>query len=524
MGCNKMKKFNVTGVCIPEKDYMVDTTPKLNQIIRMIENNEYFTINRARQYGKTTTFASLYRRLKEKYTVIRMSFEGVGEEAFSSNIAFVRFFVNKVADFLDILGEKDEVIAEWRSFENYEKTQDAFDYLGKKITTLCKSNEKEIIVCIDEVDKSSDNQIFLNFLGMLRDKYLSTREGLDFTFKSVILAGIYDIKNLKLKLRPDAEKRYNSPWNIAADFNVDMSFSAVEIATMLQEYENDFHTGMDIEAISEELYFYTSGYPFLVSRLCKWIDEEGDKIWNLKNVKQAVNAVLRSDNTLFDDLIKNVENDPDLKRILRDILLNGLEVPFVKSNEIVKKGVMFGILSEKDNYTKVSNIIFETYLYNHFLMEKLLETPGLANKNSEYVEHGKLNMPYILKKFQELMHTEYRSQDEKFIERQGRLLFLCFLKPIINGTGFYYVEPETRNNTRMDLVVAYGNEEYIIELKIWHGGQYRAKGIKQLEDYIDSRNVENGYLISFSFLKSKQSVCRWLDDAETRKKIFEVVI
>ena len=53
---------------------------------------------------------------------------------------------------------------------------------------------------------------------IMRDK-----QGMNYTFHSVILAGVYDIKNLKLKLRPDAEKKYNSPWNIAADFNVDMT-------------------------------------------------------------------------------------------------------------------------------------------------------------------------------------------------------------------------------------------------------------------------------------------------------------
>jgi hypothetical protein len=50
---------------------------------------------------------------------------------------------------------------------------------------------------------------------------------------------VYDIKNLKLKLRPDGEHQYNSPWNIAARFSVDMSFSTEQIAHMLQEYEDD---------------------------------------------------------------------------------------------------------------------------------------------------------------------------------------------------------------------------------------------------------------------------------------------
>lgn len=75
-----MKKFNVTGTCIPEKHYMADISDKLSRIIGMIENEEYFTINRARQYGKTTTLSQIDRKLREKYTVLRISFEGAGGE------------------------------------------------------------------------------------------------------------------------------------------------------------------------------------------------------------------------------------------------------------------------------------------------------------------------------------------------------------------------------------------------------------------------------------------------------------
>ena len=49
------KKFNITGLCVPEKHYMVDTSNRINEIAKMVEDGEYFTINRPRQYGKTTT-------------------------------------------------------------------------------------------------------------------------------------------------------------------------------------------------------------------------------------------------------------------------------------------------------------------------------------------------------------------------------------------------------------------------------------------------------------------------------------
>lgn len=55
--------------------------------------------------------------------------------------------------------------------------------------------------------------------------------------------------------------QYNCPWNIAAKFNIDMSFSASQIANMLEEYETDYRTGMNIKAVAEEIYGYTSGYP-----------------------------------------------------------------------------------------------------------------------------------------------------------------------------------------------------------------------------------------------------------------------
>lgn len=70
------------------------------------------------------------------------------------------------------------------------------------------------------------------------------KKRLFYSFKLVILAGLYDVKSLKLKIRNEEEAKYNSPWNIAVDFDVDMSFSAKEISTMLKEYStensNDF--------------------------------------------------------------------------------------------------------------------------------------------------------------------------------------------------------------------------------------------------------------------------------------------
>lgn len=104
---------------------------------------------------------------------------------------------------------------------------------------------------------------------MLRSKYLLRNEGKDYTFQSVILAGVHDVKSLKLKLRSDEEHKYNSPWNSATDFNIGMSFSKNEIMTMLEEYCYDTKVRMDKDYFAGKLYYYISAYPFWVSKLCK---------------------------------------------------------------------------------------------------------------------------------------------------------------------------------------------------------------------------------------------------------------
>ena len=54
------KVFNTTAVCVPEEHYMVNIDTRLKEIRKLVDGGKYFTINRARQYGKTTTLRALH--------------------------------------------------------------------------------------------------------------------------------------------------------------------------------------------------------------------------------------------------------------------------------------------------------------------------------------------------------------------------------------------------------------------------------------------------------------------------------
>ena len=79
------------------------------------------------------------------------------------------------------------------------------------------------------------------------------------------------------------------------------------------------------------------------------------------------------------------------------------------------------------------------------------------------------------------------------------------MNPIINGTGNYYIESRTRDQKRTDVIIDYLVQQYIIELKIWHGERYNAEGEKQIGEYLDYFGLSAGYMLSFNFNKKKET-------------------
>jgi hypothetical protein len=522
-----MKRFNVTGLCVPEEDYMVDISGKIAQIKQLIDRGSYFTINRARQYGKTTTLNELEKRLSHEYTVISISFEGLGDESFLSPEKFCPAFVRKIVKALRYpsVNIEEDYIEEWA-----DSNVDDFDLLSAHITKMCRN--KKMVLMIDEVDRTSNNRVFLQFVGMLRDKFLARKNGKDFTFHSVILAGVYDIKNIKLKLineglyTPAAteNKIYNSPWNIAVNFEVDMSFNPTEIATMLKEYEADHKTEMNIAEIAEEIYRYTSGYPFLVSRMCQCIEEELDKEWTQEGIQKTVTIMLVEQNTLFDDMFKNIKSYSDLSDFLYELLFVGEEKNFNTDNSVVNLGAMFGFLKNSGGKTKVANRIFEIRIYNYFADSSKIKRPLNGVLKYDVVKNGRFDMELCLLKFADYYAEIYSENDLKFLERHGRLLFLSYLRPLINGEGFYHIESGFTDLRRMDIVVDYGHEQFIIELKIWRGEKHEEDAQKQLLNYMETKNADTGYLLTFDFRKesSKDHKAGWTEFND--KKIFDIII
>ena len=187
---------------------------------------------------------------------------------------------------------------------------------------------------------------------------------------------------------------------------------------------------------------------------------------------------------------------------------------------------MFGFAREKNGDVVIANRIFETRFYDMLLTEtnEINSQIYLAGERQkpEFFSQGHLNMELVLEKFVQYFHDIYGEKTERFIEDDGRKLFLLYLRPIINGVGNYYIEAQTRDLTRTDVIVDYLGEQFVIEMKIWHGEEYNERGEKQLSEYLDYYHINKGYLLSFSFNQNKQIGTHTIQLGD--KMIFEAVV
>ena len=522
-----MKTFKTTGACIPSKNYMVDLSSRLKAIKAMVDAGDYFTINRARQYGKTTTLTALETYLDPEYTVLSLDFQGISAGAFETEGEFVQALCRIIIDARDMLGTDvpDQYIAEMAALNEKEPDRVKLDDIFRVFTKWCKAADKPVVLIIDEVDSATNNQVFLDFLAQLRDRYLRRETRNVPTFQSVILAGVTDVKNLRRKIRPEDEHKFNSPWNIAADFTVEMSFSVSDISGMLAEYEADHHTGMDVNTVAQIIEDYTSGYPFLVSRICQLLDGDTKIEWNRHGIAEIVRRILMETNTLFDSLMGKVHSNEGLREVLWRILFSGETLTFNAYTLAIADAKMFGFVRNNNGTVEVSNRIFETLLYNYFLSQEELNSltyQAATEDKQQYIKNGRLDMDYVLKRFVTIYDDLYGDKNETFDEAEGRQRFLLFIRPIINGTGNYYIEAETRNKKRMDLVIDYKGEQFVVELKIWDGTKYHEEGEKQLCGYLDRMHLEKGYLLTYSFNKQKKTGVEYR--TINGKKLMEAVV
>jgi hypothetical protein len=366
-----MKTFTTEGVCYPELNYMVDTSDRIATMKKLVEEGKYIVVNRPRQFGKTTSLLLLEEALSEDFLVFSVDFEIGYAEMEKSSSDFLKGFFGLLWDCALTNEKTPDGLAKFLLACYNNKDEHSFVRLPYIIRTICELAKKPVVLIIDEVDKATDFSCFISLLSTLRALYLKRMKNI--TFKSVVLASVIDIKNLKVKIAPGSDDKL-SPWNIAVNFNESLSFSVDDVSKMLDEYASDNFVAFDIGKASRHICEFTAGYPFMVSDICLRISSkvangaDPADAWSFGGILSAACDLASSGSTLLESLMDKVKTISGLKEALYSILIHKEAINYNPDVSALELGVRYGLLKTDDlGRVIIRSIIIETRVYNYFV-------------------------------------------------------------------------------------------------------------------------------------------------------------
>lgn len=517
------KEFNVLGNCVPEKHYMAPVSDKIETILPLIKAGKYILLRAARQFGKTTLINEIRRTLKNEYLVINISMEGTDDTVWRDTQSFCKSFANTLVNYFkysDI--KKNAYVNFWQMQENKINN---FADLSVAITDFCSQNSQKILLMIDEADTNSGNNKFLYFMRMLRNKYIRQNNNLDKTFHSVILACVKDLTNATSPNAIEESDKYQLQWNIGVHIDTDLGLAISDIDNMLREYENDYKTGMNTRNAAELIYKYSNGYPYLASKICLTIHDKLDRNFSERSVEEAINIMVRETCPLFKSLTMNIAHSEDYKRLMTQILINrNNQITYDPNVPILAKAMEQSVIRKNENgNVMIHNIIFQKVLLSYFI-SSLAVSSTFHIPNTQYAGTSNMNLELLISQFAQLtLHNKF---SDSCLSENWRLLFISFLKPIVNQMGFYYIIQNSTENLRMTIVARYSNENYIIELNDYYGSQYEAAGEILVAKDADARFGNKGYVITYDHsVKTGDKAYtnpQWID--VNGKKVFKATL
>ncbi|MBI4647474.1 MAG: ATP-binding protein [Bacteroidia bacterium] len=489
--------FNTTGYCNPEKHYIVNPLRNIgDDISQLIAQESYFVIHAPRQSGKTTLLHAMTRKLNKEgnYIAVVFSVETAGYQSITepeANKKIIRAIYQKATEFL-----QTEYLPE-------DPLEFKGEYIGVYLNEWAVKMPKPIVLFIDEIDALYDD-VLVSMLRQLRDGFQSRPK---YFPASVALIGLRDVRDYKLKSRySDGSLGSGSPFNIKAESFMLKNFTREEINLLYNQHTQE--TGQVFPAhVIDEIYELSGGQPWLTNAIAREITQnilknDYSREITMEIVLQAKESLIQRRDTHLDSLLDKLKEER-VKKIITNII-NGDSPLFDTFNDDLKYCIDLGIVKNENNRILFSNKIYKEIvprvLSYHWQMGI-----GEEGDSNWYIKDDRLDMDKLLKAFQNF----YRENSEHWIDRFNykeagqQLLLMAFLQRVINANG--RIEREMAvGRGRTDLVVHFGKDRYVLELKIKHKSFLKEKGFDQLSRYLDTLGLKKGYLILFEPAKSSE--------------------
>lgn len=463
---------------------MLPPEPRLPEARELIEDGLYFVLHAPRQTGKTTTLAALARELtaEGRYLAVHFSCEEakVAGDDYASAERLVLTAIREACVALDVPPDCLPPAVRPDAVRG-SRVQAA-------LTAWARRSPRPLVLFFDEIDGLTGTSL-VSVLSQLRSGYTTNQGAFP---HSVALCGLRDVRD----------------WNIKAASLRLSDFTFGEVADLYGQHTKE--TGQEFEARAVQRAFEASqGQPWLVNALARHITRYmrvpmSEPITDA-HMDEAVERLILERATHLDSLVDRL-GEPRVHRVIEPILAGTILPLDERYNDDLSFVRDLGLVS-RARPVQIANPIYQEVVVR--VLSQGVEASIDADPRAFLLPDGRLDIPRLLTEFVAFWKAngEILDKRETYHEFACQLVFMAFLQRVVNGGGFIDRECAVGRD-RVDIAVrkphldehgrrAVQLSAFELKVRTDKSGDQVAKGLVQLDGYLDNLGLDTGTLIVF---------------------------
>ena len=489
--------FNIAGPCVAADHYMLPATERVPEIIGLIRRKLYFVVHAPRQSGKTTALKQLVRDINGSGERVAMYCSLEALQNVTKVESAMPMAISLICEAMRIV---PALAAFADEFDEMRKKSSPSDDAAKGVMTFLSAIAvkcgKPLVIFFDEADCMCFDPL-VAFLRQLRNGYIN-REEVPFP-ASVALVGLRNIKDYKMRIRPDgASVGQASPFNVITKVLPMRLFSEAEMRALYAQHTAEtgqvFEEGALVEA-----YRLSGGQPYLVNALARWCVEEihhddYSQPITAADMDEAKEKIIRERGTHLDSMMEKLE-EPRVRRVVEPVMLGGMLSADVAEDD-VSYCLDLGLLKKTAGVLSPANPIYSETIGRY--MTRMTQDVILVKRpENPWVKDGGLDMSGLMAAFQQFWRENADANAVPFQYREAypHLVLQAFLQRVINGGG-QIVREMALGSERLDLGVHFRKAVYAVEVKttaLYEKSHEKAHA--QVVRYMDRLGVNEGWLV-----------------------------
>ena len=502
-----MRFFNTEGPVRLDDHYAIRPLDRVDvdEFLGLIRAKRYFVLHAPRQTGKTSALIALRDLLNSgevgNFRCVNVNVE-VGQVARDDTARGIRAVLSNLAESALLLGD-DYPDGVWPDVLAKAGPENALKVL---LARWCVANPVPLVLLVDEID-SLVGDTLLSVLRQLRAGYEQRPESFP---QSVVLCGVRDIRDYRIRSSAGEVIAGGSPFNVAAKSLRMGDFTEAETRTLMAQHTEETGQRFSSSAL-DSVWTQTRGQPWLVNALCAGAcfdnkaGRDRSRAIEVDDVYAAREELILSRRTHLDQLAHKLE-EARVRRVVEPILSGGEVQHDGRDLEYIRD---LGLLAP-DSPPRIANPIYAEVVPRElgYVLQDSLDV-----RVAWYVDDdGRLDMTKLLTAF----HTFFGEHAEHWLDHLGdyreagpQLILQSYLQRVVNGGG--RIEREYGlGRGRTDLLVLWPREagqpsdlweRFVVECKVLRDSARKSlawtieEGVKQTLGYMAKCRAEEGHLV-----------------------------